>query len=159
MALRDIVIETDSVEYNGQTIPLRGLSPNDVKIILTRNRLSADMLFNLAERKGIKAVEDLTEESIKKIANSAITELPVLVANLIAQCSDDIDSADIVQRLPAPVQFDCLRKIARMTFTDATNFGQFLGNVQAAAEGLKTLPLPQTRENNGAHQPNVGIPV
>lgn len=155
MALRDIVVETDSVVYCGQTIPLRGINTNDIKAVLVRNRLSADMLFNIAERKGIKSAEDLTEDAIKDIANSAIVELPVLIATIIAQSADDVESYEIVQSLPAPVQFDCLRKIARMTFTDATNFGQFLGNVTAAVAAMGTL-LPQTRRNDGVHQPSVG---
>ena len=155
MALRDIIIETDSVEYNGQSIPLRGISPNDIKTILTRNRLSADLLFNIAEREGVKSPEDLTEETIKKIVNTSISELPTLVATIIAQCADDILFADVAERLPAPVQFDCLRKIARMTFTDATNFGEFLGNVVAAVKSVSSLS-PRMQETAGALPHNVG---
>lgn len=150
MGLKDIIIETDSVEYAGQSIPLRGICPNDIKVILTRNRLSAEMLFNLADRKGVKGMGDLTEDKIKGIANSAITELPTLVANVIAQCSDDIESADIVECLPAPVQFDCLRKIARLTFTDATNFGEFLGNVMATVQTMGKLSPKVTNEQAAA---------
>lgn len=157
MALRDIVVEKDSVAYNGQTIPLRGITPQDIKVVLGRNRLSADMLFNIAERKGIKSPEDLTEDAIKSIANSAITELPVLIATLIAQCSDDVDSYEVVEGLPAPVQFDCLRKIARMTFTDATNFGEFLGNVMATVETMGSLLPPSQKKTSGAPQRRAGI--
>lgn len=157
MALRDIIVETDSVDYNGQTIPLRGITPNDIKTVLKRNRLSADLLFNLAERKGIKSAEDLTEDAIKNIAHSSITELPVLVATLIAQCSDDVDSYEIVERLPVPVQFECLRKIARMTFSDATNFGEFLGNVLAAAKTIGSSLPQEGAKKDGAPQQSVGM--
>jgi hypothetical protein len=156
MALRDVVIETDSVQYNGQDIPLRGINANDIKIILVRNRQSINLLFNLAERKGVGAAEDLTEDRLKDIAGTAITELPVLVSTVIAQVSDDIDHAALVERLPVPVQFDCLRKIARMTFTDATNFGQFLGNVRAAAEAINTLS-PKDESQSGAQLQSGGL--
>lgn len=149
MSLKDIIIETDSVSYGGSTIPLRGLCPNDIKVILTRNRLSAEMLFNLAERKGVKGMEDLTEDRLKDVATTAITELPTLVAHIIAQCADDIENADIVERLPAPVQFECLRKVARLTFTDATNFGEFLGNVMATVRTMSGL-LPRANKEQEA---------
>lgn len=157
MSLRDIVIETDSVVYNGQTIPLRGISTNDVKSILARARNSADLLFNMAARKGVREAKDLTEDSIKNIANTAITELPVLISVVIAQSADDIESAPIVERLPASVQLDCLRKIARMTFTDATNFGEFLGNVKAVANAMNSIPLNKVEDASGERQPKGGL--
>lgn len=154
MALRDIVIEKDSVTYNGALIPLRGINPEDIKNILVKNRNSVNLLFDMAERKGVKSAQDLTEDRLKLIASTAITELPVLIANIIAQCADDIESAEIVEKLPISTQFDCLRKIARLTFSDATNFGQFLGNVAAAVEAMNSLS-PEKR-SNGARLPNAG---
>jgi hypothetical protein len=157
MALKDIVVETDSVTYNGQTIPLRGITTNDIKAVLVRARNSADLLFDLAERKGVKSEADLTEDMVKDIAHSAIAELPVLVSTVIAQSADDIENAHVVERLPVPVQLDCLRKIARMTFTDATNFGEFLGNVSATVKAMNSLSHKEGNQKRGEPRPRVGL--
>lgn len=157
MGLKDVVIERQSVPYNGIDIELHGLTANDIRMILTRNRMSVDLMFDVADRKGIKSAADLNEENLKEVAQTAIAELPILVSATIAQCAGDIELEYIAASLPIAVQFDCLRAISRLTFSDATNFGEFLGNVIAAAKKVRSVSTSK-KITSGEPRDSAGTP-
>lgn len=152
MALKDIAVETAEVLAGSGSFFVRGISPADINAVLTVNRASVEMLFDLAESKGVSSLADITETKLADIAQAAVSELPDLIAGIIAQCEDEgsIENWMKVRKLPITVQLDALTKIAKLTFTDATNFGVFLGNVMAAARNLRTILPTSPNLKNGA---------
>lgn len=160
MALKDITVETAEVLVGSGSFHVRGISPADINAVLTVNRASVELLFDLAESKGINSLADIDEGKLLEVAQAAVGEVPDLIAGIIAQCEDEgsIENWMKVRKLPITVQIDALTKIAKLTFTDATNFGVFLGNVMAATRNLRTiLPTPPTPKN-GASLRAVGMP-
>lgn len=68
-----------------------------------------------------------------------LTELPALVAEVIAQASGEPDAADVVERLPVAVQVEALEAVATLTFVDLEQAGKFLATVLRGITAAGTL--------------------
>ena len=69
--------------------------------------------------------------------------MPDFIAHVIAYAAHEPDQWQKVIHLPAPVQVECLKKLAQLTFNDEAGFREFVGNVVAALRSAKSV-VPQT---------------
>lgn len=152
-------IEKTEFEYGSkkQIIAVRGICAADITAVLSVRKASVEILFGLADDKGIKSFEDMTAEKLLEVANAAIAEVPELVALVIAACADRFEEWQAFGKLPVSFQLKLLMEISKLTFEDGTNFGDFLGNVMAVVRMIhKSLPTPPIQTSLNQHQHNSG---
>ncbi|AIU37952.1 tail length tape measure protein [Chivirus chi] len=94
---------------------VRGLSFHDISKIIRVHYHDLDGLFDLYQK---TAGEDLTAIATGRFAVSLVSDAPGLVAHVIALAADEEAELEKVQTLPLLVQFDALKKIAGLTFSD-----------------------------------------
>lgn len=130
--LSDIQFETKEIKYRRQSFAVRGLGLDGVsKLLAQGSRAQIDGLIqDIAKaNEGTKAGDTAAFEVA--LAGLA-TKVPELVATLIAFCADEPESADVVAKLPLPVQTEALLAIFELTFDGEESLKNFVS-------GLKTL--------------------
>lgn len=115
---------------NGNSFDVRGLSLNDVAVLIRTHFPDLDALFDLFE-----GVENMEAEQMKGLALTLLTNAPGFVANVIALAAGEGDASD-AERLPAPVQLQALFDIGELTFSE-------VGGVKKSLETITAL-LTQT---------------
>ena len=123
MALRGYVPETASVYLpDGNSFAVRGLSLEDISILLRTHYAPIKMLFDkYAGQSALLGVaQAATEEpvglgSLEAVALEMIQVAPGLLADAIALAADEPGEAATVRKLPASNQVDAAEKIILLT--------------------------------------------
>ena len=147
MSLANLQLRTEAVEYNGTTITLHGLSANAIAGLILSQLNNIEEIFNIVEAAGVKKTEDLANVNIAEVGQRLLVQLPDFIAHVIAYSAHEPEQWSKVMHLPAPVQVDCLTKLAKLTFNDEAGFREFVGNVVAALRSAKGV-VPQTLNRN-----------
>lgn len=135
MGLKSIKLPEAKVELpDGQSFPVRGLSLNDV-VVLVRNH--GDQLGKMFSE--FSKQSDLTAESVAGFALPLLQAAPQLAAEIIAAGSGDSDSWPEAMLLPFPVQLDALEKVARLTFESGGGPKKLVETVIRLAQGTTGL--------------------
>jgi len=100
---------------DGQSLAsLRGLTPTDIHALVNYHLADLQRLFDMVVS-GVKLDETQTDTLLMGL----LSEMPGLVANIIALAADEPTGAATVEQYPAAVQLEALQQIANMTFTEA----------------------------------------
>ena len=122
MSLADYQPMRVDVPVKGTSISVRGLSLDDVAILMNTYLRDIDALFRLYE-------DEVDEASkVAAMAQFAIVlcrEAPALVGHLIALSADEPNMVDRARRLSLPAQVDLLKAIFEMTFEEAGGARKF----------------------------------
>lgn len=110
----------------GNSFAVRGLSLNDVAVLIRTHFPDLDALFDLFD-----GVENMQPDQMKALALTLVTNAPGFVANVIALAAGEGDASD-AERLPAPVQLQALFDIGELTFTE-------VGGVKKSLETITAL--------------------
>ena len=148
MSLANLQLRTATVPYVGANdgshdIVLHGLSANAIAGLILSQLNNIEEIFNIVEAAGVKKTEDLANVNIAEVGQRLLVQLP----DVIAYSAHEPEQWSKVMHLPAPVQVDCLTKLAKLTFNDEAGFREFVGNVVAALRSAKGV-VPQTLNRN-----------
>lgn len=147
MSLANLQLRTETVPYNGSDITLHGLSANAIAGLILSQLSNIEEIFNIVEAAGVKKTEDLANVNIAEVGQRLLVQLPDFIAHVIAYSAHEPEQWSKVMHLPAPVQVDCLTKLAKLTFNDEAGFREFVGNVVAALRSAKGV-VQQTLNRN-----------
>ena len=148
MSLANLQLRTATVPYVGANdeahdIVLHGLSANAIAGLILSQLSNIEEIFNIVEAAGVKKTEDLANVNIAEVGQRLLVQLPDFIAHVIAYSAHEPEQWSKVMHLPAPVQVECLTKLAKLTFNDEAGFREFVGNVVAALRSAKGV-VPQT---------------
>ena len=133
MSLKKLRLPQAVVELpNGDSFSVRGLSLNDIAILVSRHKAKLEALFNSFDG-------DLSAESLSGHLSAALNTAPEVVAELIACASGDPDDVEIAASLPMPVQVDALEKTVKLTFDAGGGPKKFVETVVRLAQGTTSL--------------------
>lgn len=147
MSLANLQLRTETVSYNDSDIVLHGLSANAIAGLILSQLSNIEEIFNIVEAAGVKKTEDLANVNIAEVGQRLLVQLPDFIAHVIAYAAHEPEQWSKVIHLPAPVQVECLTKLAKLTFNDEAGFREFVGNVVAALRSAKGV-VPQTLNRN-----------
>lgn len=147
MSLANLQLRTETVSYNDTDIVLHGLSANAIAGLILSQLSNIEEIFNIVEAAGVKKAEDLANVNIVEVGQRLLVQLPDFIAHVIAYSAHEPEQWSKVIHLPAPVQVDCLNKLAKLTFQDEAGFREFVGNVVAALRSAKGV-VPQNSNRN-----------
>lgn len=131
MALADYSPERVAIGFKGGSFQVRGLSLDDVSVLMKDHLADLDELLVLYSR---NVDPQMTVAATAQYAVTLVREAPSLVANVIALASDEPDAIDNARRLPLPTQVDALKAIGQLTFEEA-------GGAKKFFESLKELVM------------------
>jgi len=134
MSLKSLRLPEAKVELPDGGFVVRGLSLNDVSILVQRHGKRLNELYQQFTEQG-----DLTTETVAAFALPLLKSAPEIAAELIACAAGDPDDAEIAGRLPFPVQIDALEKIAILTFEAGGGPKKLLETVVRLAQGTTSL--------------------
>lgn len=138
MSLADFQPAKDEVSFQGGSFQVRGLSLDDISILMRENLSDLDDLLKLyAENVDNRVAIAATAQ----FAVSMAREMPALVARLISLAADEPGYEDKARQMPLPVQVEALKKIVHLTFAEAGGAKKFfesltslIGAVQPALD-------------------------
>lgn len=130
------------IRWNDQhACTVRGITPDDLAQIMSENAADMEVLMQTIEKDKILSKVDISkdgalqqamQENQGRVFNLLIGSVPALIAKVIALAADDYSEEavkHIRNEFPAPLQFEALVEIAKLTFVDQNGFKAFLGNV------------------------------
>jgi len=138
MSLADFQPERAKVAYKGGDFDVRGLTLNDVAILLRHHLDDLEALIVVFSRDFDQTaiVSAVTQHGV-----ALIKEAPGLVANLIAIASDEPDEVDQARALSMHTQVNALETIARLTFDEAGGAKKFVESLNHLLRGLRPTLL------------------
>jgi hypothetical protein len=149
---KDFSFETHDLQSKGQTIAtLRGISADDISILLTQETENVEKIFNtienhMADTSSHVNVDDPAEVAAalqaqaKPMIDAVLRQAPRVLSKVIAIAADDLDAWQSVVKWPVPMQLEALTQIMRLTFTDGADFRTFVGNVVGLAQMVRGEP-------------------
>ena len=157
MSLANLQLRTEADPYNDSEITLHGLSANAIAGLILSQLSNIEEIFNIVEGAGVKSTADLANVNVAEVGQRLLVQMPDFIAHVIAYAAHEPDQWQKVIHLPAPVQVECLKKLAQLTFNDEAGFREFVGNVVAALRSAKSV-VPQTSNPSlvGNASPNGG---
>jgi hypothetical protein len=150
MSLANLQIRSETVEYNGTNIVLRGLSANAIAGLIISNLSSLEELFDIAEKMGVKGADDLARVNVVDIGVRMLAQVPDFMASAIAHAAGEPQYAHVIKEVDGPTQLKMLKAVASLTFNDEAGFREFAGNVVAALRSAKGV-VPQPKQNPGVN--------
>ena len=138
MALADYTPARATVEFTGGSFQVRGLSLDDVSILMRSHLPDVEALVGmLSESNGGGNIE------VGQVMQHAITlvkEAPGLVANLIALAADEPDLVDKARALALPIQVRAIETICNLTFDEAGGPKKFFESLVHLLSSLRPAP-------------------
>lgn len=166
MGIKDFHVETYAFAWSGQPIAtLRGISANDIAVVLTSESDNIQKIFEaiegpLNDKQAMSidfadkdAVAAILSDRAKPMMMGLLSQFPAVIAKVIACAADEPHLWSEYLRLPLPAQMQAITEIARLTFVDAAGFETFVGNVVALSRnipGRQAAPKPQLRSVGSA---------
>lgn len=162
MSLANLQLRTATVPYVGANdenhdITLYGLSANAIAGLILSQLSNIEEIFNIVESAGVKSTDDLAKVNVVEVGQRLLVQMPGFIAHVIAYAAHEPEQHEKVLHLPGPVQLECLKKLAQLTFNDEAGFREFVGNVVAALRSAKGV-VPQINNQSLASNalPNGG---
>ena len=126
MSLADYQPLRHVVPFKGGDISVRGLSLDDVAMLMNEHLSDIDKLFGLYDG---SVREDVKVLATAQFAIGLIREAPALVANMIALACDEPEAVPQARKLPIPVQVEAIKAICMLTFDEAGGAKNFLSSL------------------------------
>lgn len=136
--IKDYVAVKRTVEFEGGSFEVRGVSIPDVAALIVNHREAVDKIAYIIRTKEEFNLDDI--EAFILMFIDVIRESPFLAADLICACADEPDAYGEAFRLPLTVQIEALRTIGELTFTDANALKKLAADVTRLLQGM--LPAP-----------------
>lgn len=130
--LDSLVIATETVDYNGQPLVVRGLGLQHITFVI---RHHGDTLTSLYAQ----AIAGTLPSSVEGIAFAMADEFAPIAGKVIACALGEPQSADAAATLPLRLQCELLEKIVELTLVDAGGLGKLMEIVTRAMMGTANL--------------------
>ena len=134
MSLKDLVVPKAQIEAAGVTFHVRGLSLEDILLLVSEHKAELSVLFDRFQDSADTDIDDT-----RTMGANLIQEAPGLAAKIIAIAADEPDAVDNVRQLPFPAQVDTLDQIGRLTFESQRDVKKVLEIVIRVAQGANSL--------------------
>lgn len=131
--LETLIIPSDTVRFNGQSLEVRGLSLADITYIVRHHQSVVAGLY-------VKAISGDLSGDVNEIAFAMADDFVPLASMTIACAMGAPKQADIAASLPFSVQVEALEKILSLTLVAEGGLGKLVEIVTRAVQGLKSLP-------------------
>lgn len=144
MAFSNITVETSEVVYGKEVTHVHGLT---LEIIIS--------LMAQGHRKEMEqAIDTLRQavgddlENVGDTANiigalaTTVTQVPELVAKVIAGAADEPESWHIVRKMPMNVQLDAMLKIGKLTFDGEDSIKKFMTDLIELMMAMRKSAVP-----------------
>lgn len=138
MTLAAFKISTRPVSFKGGSFELRGLSLNDISVLMRDYLDDINALFKLYDAnapQGVAMVESA------KFAIGFARDSPLLVASMIASCAGEPEAVDVAVRLPFDTTVECLQAIIELTFEEAGGAKKFFDKVMNLVTRIRPAAL------------------
>lgn len=151
MALVGYKPPVGTVEFVGGSFEVKGLSLNDVSVLVQANLQDMEVLFDTFD----KGIGDGTNMDFTTIASTLLSHAPRFVTNAIAlACTEDAgfeEKLSAAASLPLPVQVEAIKKVGSLTFEEAGGVKKFLEGLAFLKGSLRAptrsqAPDPATAE-------------
>lgn len=134
MSLADFQPLTRTVKAGRLELTVRGLSLDDVSVLINDHLVDLDKLFELYER---GAEQPLASA---RFILSLTQEAPALIATAIALAADEPDLVSKARKLSIPAQVELVKAILTLTFEEAGGLGKFVESLTILLKGLTPTP-------------------
>lgn len=135
--LETLIIPTETVEFNGQKLEVRGLSLPDITFIIRQHRNTVSELY-------VQAIDGKLSGSVEEIALTMLDDFVPLASLAIACAMDSPKHPDKAARLPLSVQAELLATIFQLTVEGEGGLEKLMEIVVRAAAGTARLSSPKT---------------
>lgn len=133
-SLLDFNFVTEDVLVGGQSLTVRGISFDDVSLLISRHREALETAISSVAQAG---------GDTGAILAPLIQQLPELAAQVIACATDAPELAEKARKLPVTAQLDVLLAVGRLTFEEAGGVKKFAEQLADLFRGIKqSLPTP-----------------
>ena len=135
MPFHHVPIATETVEYNGGSIEVRGIAVADMMAAVRIHGPVMAMIFaKVQDRSDL----GLDQESFQRVMGDVMKEAPEVVAAIIALAADEYNDTgvDLAGKFPAPVQIECAMAIFRMTFESESMLEKLVESVIEMMAGI-----------------------
>lgn len=136
MGLRDLKLPTETIQLPGGEFTVRGLSLSDISNLL---RLHGEALEGVYLESIVNSDDDPEAFNMAALARTVMQAAPMAIAQAIAQAADEPDTADMVARLPIPVQMDAIEKVLALTFHTEDDVKNVVGAVLRGSGAVQRL--------------------
>lgn len=112
MGLTGITLPTQEIKFSGGAFAVRGLSLNDITLLVMKHKPALDGLYAQYAANGGNA-----EATAREIGGHVLHAAPQLVADIIALAADEAtpEGVQAASKLPVDVQLNAIEAIVRMT--------------------------------------------
>lgn len=134
MGIDDYQPATAEVPFNGGSLVVRGLSSDDVAVLMRSHMVDLDKLVGLYQ----SGVSD--NVAVAQVAQYAITlarEAPGLVANIVALACDDGDNVPKYRKLSMPMSMAAVKTVIKLTFEEAGGPKKFAESLMQMVRGIR----------------------
>ncbi|MCB1865173.1 MAG: hypothetical protein KDG50_07055 [Chromatiales bacterium] len=142
--LRDFKPETRGVKFSGGSFEVRGISLEDLAVLVRTHLPDLETLFQLFER-----AEEIDGGDLDSLAAAVFREAPGFVANVIALAAGEPDEAPTAQLLPFPVQVQVIKDVAELTFSEVGGVKKFLTIVASMLGSPTTIGAMRDKISKG----------
>jgi len=145
MALSDYVPECRQVKVDGKVIfSVEAISLDTLAALVKTHFPDLEHVFEIV-LDGEKDNEALTDQ-MQRIALGLASRAPGLLANIIAVCSTEEFSEQLVKnarRLPFPIQVEAMMQIGGLTFEEAGGVKKAIESLMVLMARMRTKPMRQ----------------
>ncbi|RWO06285.1 MAG: hypothetical protein EOS07_21840 [Mesorhizobium sp.] len=134
--LETLIFPTETVDFNGQPIAVRGLCLPDIALIVRGHREVLGELYT-------KAIAGTLQGSVEEIAISMVADFVPLASLVIACGMDAPQHAAIAAKFPLHVQAEALEKIFKLTLVGEGGLEKLMEIVAGAMKGAVSLTSPK----------------
>ena len=139
MGLADYQPARQTVEFKGGSVSVRGLSLDDLTVLLKHHLQDLDNLMEIYQR---DVKDELAIAAAVQYGVSLAREAPGLVAHVISLACDEPDKVDRARILPLPIQVELLKAIGSLTFEEVGGAKKFFESLQTLTAAIR----PGTRK-------------
>jgi hypothetical protein len=134
--LKGLVIPTTTIKVPGGEIAVRGLSFNDLSVLVQGYGPALKGLFEKLTGSGL---EDVSLDDAGKFAMALLETVPEAAACIIALGAGEPDDVAVAATLPFPVQLEALEAVAVLTFNTEGGAKKVVETVIRLAQGIGGL--------------------
>lgn len=134
--LETLIIPTETVDFNGQKLEVRGLGFADITYIVRHHRAVVAGLYT-------QAIEGKLQGSVEEIALSLLDDFAPLASMVVACALDAPKLVETAGKLPVTVQAQILEKAVTLTLVGEGGLEKLMEIVIRAMAGAASLTSPK----------------
>lgn len=134
MSLADYQPAREKVEFKGGSVFVRGLSLDDLTVLMRNHLSDIDNLMEIYRR---DVRDELAVAAAIQYGVSLAREAPGLVAHVISLAADEPDQVDRARALPLPIQVEILKHVGRLTFEEVGGAKKFFESLQILIASIR----------------------